>query len=50
MKALMRLMSAVEFFKSYDEKTVQKCVRKMYYKELKRGETVFEIGNSLYYC
>jgi len=42
-------MSAVEFFKQYDEKTVEKCVKYMYCKTLTKGEKVFEMSESLFY-
>jgi len=44
LKTLMKCMSAVEFFKQYDEKTVEKCVKYMYCKNLKKDEKVFEMN------
>jgi len=43
-------MSAVEFFKQYDENTAEQCMRYMRYIHLEKDEVVFHIGKIFDNC
>jgi len=44
LRILTKCMAAVDFFKRYDQNTVQNCLKNMYYVNLNPGDIVFEMG------